>query len=167
MKKQVVKKLFDFSFIIVVSVFTLVFYNSCQKEINTSAQAQFALGLDRYSFTCIPPVPTGLFADSISTSTARLHVTPVAPILFKVIFNYKRVTDSTWLTTNPGNPSLIYSLTPGTVYEYYAVASCAKANAAPPKNSTIAYFTTFKNHSLGCNCRIRPIPPGCAAACGF
>jgi hypothetical protein len=146
MKTQLLKKLFEFCFITVLSVFTIVFYNSCQKEKNT---------------LCVPPVPTGLVADSISTSSARLSATPI-PSSYKIIFKYKPVTDSTWFTANSENPNWIYSLMPETAYEYYAVASCTQANATPPKISVLAYFTTPK----GCNCRERPRPPGCGAACG-
>ena len=152
MKKQLSKKLSELSLLITLSVFAAVLYISCKKETNTPPQ-----------IPCTPPVPRDLFADPISTGSAKLRATPVDSSV-KMVFKYKPLADTTWFTADPGNPIWIYSLVPDTDYEYYAVASCTEEHAPSSRSSDLAYFRTTKVQQ--CDCRVRPRPPGCGAACG-
>ncbi len=151
MKKQIKEKRPYAIIIIVFSVLIIATNSSCKKET--------------YSQPCYPPYPTGLFADSITSNSAKLHVSLNFTLPGKQVFvgfNYKSANSSTWNLSANVDPVRVYNLLPGTRYEYYATSKCTDQNGTGYRSSLVhAYFTT-----RGCNC-VRPIPVGCAAACGF
>ena len=73
------------------------------------------------------------------------------------------------MSSGQEDPVWIYNLAAGTKYEYYAISKCSDQNGTGYSKSLVhGYFTTLQVNPPGyCNCLVRPIPPGCAAACGF
>lgn len=157
--------------LIILTIAGLVLIPGCQKVLPSQINNVVPLpGTSRPP--CYPPYPTGLFADSITTNSAKLHVDlhfiSLPGKLVFVGFRYKAVNSTTWMTSGQEDPVWIYNLVPGTKYEYYAISKCTDQNKTGYSNSLVhAYFTTLQGKPPGgCNC-VRPVPPGCAAACGF
>ena len=153
MKDNLYKKLFVLTIVIIAGLFSIP---GCQK--------------DKPPEPCYPPYPTGLFADPVTATSATLHVdlnfTSQDKQAF-VGFSYKPANDTTWIMSSNEDPVWVYNLLPGTTYEYYATSQCSDQNGIGYRSSLVhAYFTTLNAQTGGCDCRVRPRPPGCGG-CGF
>ena len=161
MKNCLYKKLLV---LIIITIAGLIFISGCRKEIPSDIHNSVA-SWGTSHLPCYPPYPTGLFADSITTNSAKLHVNLHFTLPGKQVFvgfRYKSANDTTWMISGQGDPIWIYNLLPGTTYEYYATSKCTDQNGTGYSRSLVhAYFTTG-----GCNCHVRPRPPACGVMCG-
>ena len=157
--------------LIILTFAGLIFIPGCQKVLPSPIDNVVPIPVTSH-LPCYPPNPTGLFADSITNNSAKLHVNLHFTLQGKQVFvgfRYKAVNSATWMSSGQEDPVWIYNLAPGTKYEYYAISKCSDQNGTGYSKSLVhGYFTTLQVNPPGyCNCLVRPIPPGCAAACGF
>lgn len=109
---------------------------------DSSGKIEMLDGGGGYHLPCIPPAPSGLFADSIKSTSAKLHATVNHG--FFVGFYYKSQSSATFIFISGGDPTWIYDLLQGTTYEYYAVEKCTNQNGTRSTASPHSYFTTLQ-----------------------
>jgi hypothetical protein len=110
---------------------------NCSSESSSYSQTQFTTGAIG---SCIPP--GGLYATNISSTVETVNWSPVSGALSYAVM-YKPTSSSSWLYATTGTASTnvtIYSLSPGTSYDWRVVSNCSLYEAS--EFSVTSQFTT-------------------------
>jgi hypothetical protein len=81
----------------------IIFLTVLHAQVKENKNDSVILSVEGPFGRCHPQIPTGLFADSITYSSAKLH----APYSGAVSFSYAAVTDGIWKYTDYGNSTWI------------------------------------------------------------
>ncbi len=117
-------------------------------QVNCSDGSSAWSATQLFTTSCAPPcssAPTGLFANNITTTSAKLNWSPVVGAT-KYKISYKATASPTWINLNSLTTTKnISGLTPGTNYQFKVKAICPGTSTPFSPNS---FFTTLLRQEL-------------------